>query len=253
MAENIFAKLQKGRVELQRRGVQETGKNIFAKYDYLELRDFLPAVQEICGVIGICGVVRFSDSIATLTLVNTENPEEMIVFSSPMATAELKGCHPVQNLGAAQTYLRRYLWIAAFEVVECDAVDAGRVQPTQDASGTTATKLVSTKQVGMFQKEFVARGVNKDKFLAVAGVKDLSEIEATRFDALMAQVKLKPLLKDLKLAPPNKTEETPATTGGQVVCRCPEAAGMDVPFADCSTGDCHNGCPEWARVNGGVK
>jgi hypothetical protein len=41
-----------------------------------------------------------------------------------MSKAELKGCHDVQNLGAVQTYLRRYLWTAAFEIVEHDALDA---------------------------------------------------------------------------------------------------------------------------------
>jgi hypothetical protein len=41
-----------------------------------------------------------------------------------MSRAELKGCHEVQNLGAVQTYLRRYLWTTAFEVVEHDALDA---------------------------------------------------------------------------------------------------------------------------------
>jgi hypothetical protein len=30
----------------------------------------------------------------------------------------------VQNLGAVQTYLRRYLWVAALEIVEHDALDA---------------------------------------------------------------------------------------------------------------------------------
>jgi hypothetical protein len=43
---------------------------------------------------------------------------------SPMSTAALKGCHPVQNLGAVQTYLRRYLWSAAIELVEADKLDA---------------------------------------------------------------------------------------------------------------------------------
>jgi hypothetical protein len=48
-----------------------------------------------------------------------------------MSKAELKGCHDVQNLGAVQTYLRRYLWTAAFEIVEHDALDAttGSVKP----------------------------------------------------------------------------------------------------------------------------
>jgi hypothetical protein len=41
-----------------------------------------------------------------------------------MSSAALKGCHEVQNLGAVQTYLRRYLWVAALEIVEHDAIDS---------------------------------------------------------------------------------------------------------------------------------
>jgi hypothetical protein len=59
-----------------------------------------------------------------MTIVDVENPTDRIVISSPMAEAQLKGCHPVQNLGASQTYLRRYLWVAALEIIEHDAVDS---------------------------------------------------------------------------------------------------------------------------------
>jgi hypothetical protein len=50
-----------------------------------------------------------------------------------MSSAALKGCHDVQNLGAVQTYLRRYLWTNAFEIVEHDALDAttGGVEPAK--------------------------------------------------------------------------------------------------------------------------
>jgi hypothetical protein len=41
-----------------------------------------------------------------------------------MSSAQLKGCHEVQNLGAVQTYLRRYLWTMAFEICEHDSLDA---------------------------------------------------------------------------------------------------------------------------------
>jgi hypothetical protein len=61
--------------------------------------------------------------MATLTIYNTE-AEGTIEFTSPMSRAELKGCHEVQNLGAVQTYLRRYLWTTAMEIVEHDALDA---------------------------------------------------------------------------------------------------------------------------------
>jgi hypothetical protein len=50
-----------------------------------------------------------------------------------MSSAALKGCHEVQNLGAVQTYLRRYLWVAALEIVEHDAIDASEgAQSTAD-------------------------------------------------------------------------------------------------------------------------
>ena len=55
---------------------------------------------------------------------NVDKPEEVIIVTSPMSEAALKGCHPVQNLGAVETYIRRYLWVAALEIVEHDALDA---------------------------------------------------------------------------------------------------------------------------------
>ena len=48
----------------------------------------------------------------------------MIVITSPMATAQLKGAHDIQNLGACETYQRRYLWMTALEITESDPIDA---------------------------------------------------------------------------------------------------------------------------------
>jgi hypothetical protein len=57
-----------------------------------------------------------------------------------MADANLKGCHPIQNLGAVETYTRRYLWVTAMEIVEHDALDSSAplkeqviITPTQGA------------------------------------------------------------------------------------------------------------------------
>ena len=36
----------------------------------------------------------------------------------------MKGAHAIQNLGAVETYQRRYLYLAAFEIVENDGLDA---------------------------------------------------------------------------------------------------------------------------------
>jgi hypothetical protein len=71
--------------------------------------------------------------MAYLTIYDTDGGDSnFVTFTSPMSSAALKGCHDVQNLGAVQTYLRRYLWTNAFEIVEHDALDAtmGNEKPT---------------------------------------------------------------------------------------------------------------------------
>lgn len=130
----VYAKLQQARVKLQGTKLNKSGKNKFAGYEYFELGDFLPAIQEICNELGLCGVVTYTESNAFLNIYDTTS-SECVVFSSPMSSAELKGCHPIQNLGAVQTYLRRYLWTNAFEIVEHDALDS-----TLGAEGKIAPK-----------------------------------------------------------------------------------------------------------------
>lgn len=120
---NVYQKLQKCRVELQEKNLKKSGNNKFAGYDYYELSDFLPTINKLMLDNNLSSIVTFTD-MARLTIINADKPEETIVFESPLAEAQLKGCHAIQNLGAVQTYLRRYLYSNAFEIVEADALDA---------------------------------------------------------------------------------------------------------------------------------
>lgn len=120
---NIYEKLQAIRVELQAMGLPKTGKNTYAKYDYYSLSDFLPQLNKLMMDYKISSTVTFTKETATLTLVDCEKPDARIEFTSPMASANLKGVHEIQNLGAVETYQRRYLYIAAFEIVESDVLD----------------------------------------------------------------------------------------------------------------------------------
>jgi hypothetical protein len=122
---SVYKKLQDARLLLQNTKLSKSGKNKFAGYEYFELGDFLPAIQTICQKVGLCGVVSFNQEMAYLTIYDTDGGDSnFVTFTSPMSSAALKGCHDVQNLGAVQTYLRRYLWTNAFEIVEHDALDA---------------------------------------------------------------------------------------------------------------------------------
>lgn len=120
---SVYKKLMQARIALQNTKLTKTGHNKFAGYKYFELGDFLPAVQQIFNDMGLCGTVSYTQETATLTITDTEDGT-VVLITSPMASAALKGAHDIQNLGAVQTYLRRYLWVTAMEIVEHDALDA---------------------------------------------------------------------------------------------------------------------------------
>lgn len=121
---DIFEKLNEARIRFQNENVKKSGKNTYANYTYYELADILPAINKIAKELKFTCVISFTADMATLNFIDTEKPENKIVFTSPMSKASLKGCHEVQNLGAVETYIKRYLYQNCFEIVEADALDA---------------------------------------------------------------------------------------------------------------------------------
>jgi hypothetical protein len=95
----------------------------------------------------LIGIVEFGKELAAIRILNTDDPRDSYLITSPMSSAALKGCHEVQNLGAVQTYLRRYLWVAALEIVEHDAIDSSK--PVEEAP----KKMQSSKSVAKAELE----------------------------------------------------------------------------------------------------
>jgi hypothetical protein len=120
---SVHKKLMAARVRLQSTEMKKSGLNKFAGYSYFELGDFIPHIQTIFNDLGLCGVVSFNTEYATLCITDVEDGT-VIVVTSPMAEANLKGAHPIQNLGAVESYQRRYLWMTAMEIVEHDIIDS---------------------------------------------------------------------------------------------------------------------------------
>ena len=141
----VYKKLQEARILLQNTKLNKSGKNKFAGYEYFELGDFLPQIQNICKDLGLCGVISFDNNMAYLQINDVEDGTS-VMFTSPMSSAALKGCHDVQNLGAVQTYLRRYLWTNAFEIVEHDLLDENTdvTQPVKKSEAVTVSAVTST-------------------------------------------------------------------------------------------------------------
>ena len=137
MSAKVLLKLMKSRLMLQGKSLKKSGHNKFAGYQYFELGDFLPVIQEIFAEVGLCGMVSYTEELATLTITDTGSGES-VAITSPMGSAALKGCHEVQNIGAVETYQRRYLWVTAMEIVEHDVLDAttGKDKPASAKSVT---------------------------------------------------------------------------------------------------------------------
>jgi hypothetical protein len=136
----VHKKLMNARMALQSMSLKKSGHNKFAGYQYFELGDFLPQINEIFHGQGLCGVISYDSEYASLTITDVDDGTN-IVITSPMVEANLKGAHAIQNLGAVETYQRRYLWMTAMEIVEHDALDSSApikeekviITPTQGA------------------------------------------------------------------------------------------------------------------------
>lgn len=181
---SVYKKLNEARAKFHELKLAKTGRNTFANYNYFELGDFLIPALKVFSEVGLCAVVSFDKEVASMTITDLSPPggkPEQIVITSPMGSAALKGCHEVQNIGAVETYQRRYLWVAALEIVEHDALDA-TTGKERDAKGIPATfrssptmgamddvdpdkvlylQLLGTKVMAMVQKGQIAEAYAK--------------------------------------------------------------------------------------------
>lgn len=121
---NVYQRLLTARAKFLEHGVSKSGKHMELRYKYFELDDIVPIAIGIFTEVGLIPLVSFTDEQAVMTMVNTDNPDETIQFSCPMRyPSENKMVNPVQALGSAQTYLRRYLYMIALDICEPDTIE----------------------------------------------------------------------------------------------------------------------------------
>lgn len=133
---NVYKKLMDVRLGLLSQSIKKSGAQQGRSKRYFELADFLPQAMALFSKAKLCPMVSFAQDLAVLTIRDMEETNKdagTVIFTTPMSTANLPNCHPVQNLGAVQTYLRRYLYVAALDLVEHDAIDSGDAPAETDA------------------------------------------------------------------------------------------------------------------------
>lgn len=128
---NVFQKLLEARARFLEEDVKKSGKNMKMSYKYFELQDIVPVATPIFRQLGLLPVVTFDNDNAIMTIVNVDNPNETIVFTSPMREIEPiisnktggEVTNAIQRLGSVETYQRRYLYMIALDIVESDSIE----------------------------------------------------------------------------------------------------------------------------------
>ena len=169
---NIYQKLMDVRTNFHKLELKKSGHNKFANFKYFELGDFLVPATKLLNEIGLCPIITFTDELAKMTLVNTDNPSETIEFTSPMRDLELKGANSMQSLGGCETYQTRYLYIQLLNIVENDSFD--RVSGTEDNKEINTSKkytgnvrLISEAQLKRLY--MLANGIDSDTIKEIIG------------------------------------------------------------------------------------
>lgn len=174
---NIFAKMNIVRTELSKK-LEKGGTNDYSHYKYFQLSDFIPQLLVLCKENGL--FTRFWISKDKMELpteiveVMTENEGQVITtkttkenfnyvefahlliididtgdtveFAKETANCALSGAQPIQNIGSKSTYMKRYMYMDAFEVVENDSIEeqTGKPEPKVEKK---ATKSASKPKV----------------------------------------------------------------------------------------------------------
>ena len=136
---NTYQKLIMARNRFLARNVKKSGVNRQLEFQYFELQDIVPTATRIFKDIGLVGIVNFDTNpedgqaaVAVMTIINADRPTDTAIqFAIPYREVEqIKSksgntvTNPLQALGSSVTYLRRYLWMLALDIVEQDDVDA---------------------------------------------------------------------------------------------------------------------------------
>ena len=181
---SVYKKLQEARCEMQTMSLKKSGNNKFAGYSYFELGDFLPVINDLFKAKGLCSVVSYTADLATLRVIDVEDGTH-IEFTSPMGSANLKGCHEVQNIGAVETYQRRYLYVTALEIVEHDALDAVVGDPKQAEKLKAVDTVINKRQAAAIRESLELVGIAESALLAKTKTESVEAIKAADFERSM--------------------------------------------------------------------
>lgn len=127
MADNAIAKKSFGeKINAVKLGInaKATG-NAMNRYTYFELSDIVVQISTLEDKYGLYSLFHCEEGNpwkASLTVYDCDSDKSHTI-TLPMVEAGVKMASPIQNMGAAVTYCRRYLYMAMYNIAEADIVE----------------------------------------------------------------------------------------------------------------------------------
>lgn len=185
---SIHKKLSNARLQIAKTGLKKSGKNNFSHYSYFTLEDILAPSTKALHESGLIAVITFEDDQAIMTISEFDGDGEIVIRSpNPSGAAKLKGCHEIQNIGAAESYQRRYLWMTALEIAEIDMLEGSDVEEPED-DGVDRNEIISTIRKAVAEYGSVTK-VPKDIQDVVAefgGWSDLRKFSTSQLQSVLS-------------------------------------------------------------------
>lgn len=166
---NLNESIIKIRVELQKSKIKKSGKNKYAGFDYYELKDFLPRLNELLLQENINDKFSIENDEVVLTLMKGDEKQEykmpFVLFETPLNKNGSKSMQDIQYLGALNTYYKRYLYLNAFGITDGEVIDS--MDNSQVTTKRKATTKKESEQID-YKKELLKKldeyGVNVNEY-----------------------------------------------------------------------------------------
>lgn len=119
----LFSKIQEAKVKFLNAGVKKSGWNNGFKYHYYELKDIVPPALKIFSQLNLATQFKFDQTMGKMIVYDLDTGYGT-EYTSPLPILDGRDTREaMQNIGAVETYTRRYLYLQLFDVVETDQFD----------------------------------------------------------------------------------------------------------------------------------
>lgn len=153
---NLNETIIKIRVELQNSKIKKSGKNRFAGFEYFELADFLPKLNELMLEYGVNDRYTINNDLAKLELIKGEERQEytmpFVIFPTPLNKNGTPSMQDIQYLGALNTYYKRYLYLNAFGITDGEVIDSMDSSNLQKGITIKANGNIEKKTLDLLSK-----------------------------------------------------------------------------------------------------